>query len=483
MAGEDSVYTAGNGALWVQPKGPGTDLVFLGCHDVPSLEEPLGDYTALFCPDPSKPKEFIEVGETHAPPAAVTMQIVEDVTNALSYLREQACPFPIYINMVECGRKDVFGNAAKTLIVDARKITNRSTSNLASREGDERMERTYDIAAAPPVIEVRSVSPIVLTESEATALLDISFCGGEQCAGNCGSYEENCENGIASGSGGTAASANVLYTGDAGVAWSTAAADPFAATEDPESLVCFKINQTTTRWLAVRDSDGATNAEIAYSDDSGATWTNVDIENGGGFEGALGPNAVFALDGYNIWIALSSGYIVKSSDQGLTWTTQTAGGVTAQDLYAVHFSDTNNGVAGGASGVVLITSDGGKTWTAASAISGTPTVQAVWSESKNVFFVGTVNGYIYKSEDGGVTYTAMYTGTNIKSLKFANKFVAYAIDDTYVRRTRNGWTDYETITPPASPTAVNSLYVCGPNLAFVAGEDSGNAGYIVKISG
>lgn len=479
----DNVYTAGNGALWIQPKGPGQDLIFLGCHDVPSIEEPLGDYTALFCPDPSTPKAFREVGETHAPPAAVTMQIVEDVTNALSYLREQNCPFPIYVNMVECGRKDVFGNASKTLIVDARKITNRSTSNLAMRESDERMERTYDIAAAPPVIEVRTVSAVVLTEAETTALRDVSFCGGEQCAGNCGAYEENCEDGVIIASSGTAASANVLYTSNAGVAWSTAAADPFAAAEDPQSVTCFKINQTTTRWLAVRETDAATNAEIGYSDDSGATWTNVDIEASGSFLGATGPNSLFALDGYNIWIGLTAGYIVKSTDQGLTWTTQTAGGITTEPVNAVHFSDTNNGIAGCDNGVVLVTDDGGTTWTAASTISGTPDVDAVWSESKDVVFVGTDNGYIYKSNDGGTTWTAMYSGTAIKSLKFANKFVAYAIDSTSVKRTRNGWSDYETITPPASPTAINSLYVCSSNLAYVVGEDSGNAGYIIKISG
>ena len=39
----DTVVLAGEGAIWVQPDGPNTELMYLGCHELGDIEEPLGD--------------------------------------------------------------------------------------------------------------------------------------------------------------------------------------------------------------------------------------------------------------------------------------------------------------------------------------------------------------------------------------------------------------------------------------------------------
>lgn len=161
-------FTGGQGAIWIQPNGPGTDMVFLGCHEIASLSEPLGDYSPFFCPDPQKPKSWVTSGETFAPPEAVTAQIMEDVTGSLSYLETQACPFPVYINMVCGGRKDVFTNYARTFILDTRRITNRSYENIALRDTDERSSVTHDISAAPPLIKLVNIVALKQTLPAAT---------------------------------------------------------------------------------------------------------------------------------------------------------------------------------------------------------------------------------------------------------------------------------------------------------------------------
>ena len=151
-------FTGGKGAIWIQPDGLSTPVVFLGCHEVASISEPLGDYTPFFCPDPSGVSKWVASGETLAPPAAVTTQILEDITDALTILERQKCPFLLYVNLNSCGRKDVFTNYAKTFIVDTRKITSRTFSNLALREGDDRSEATYDLSGAPPLVILVDVS-------------------------------------------------------------------------------------------------------------------------------------------------------------------------------------------------------------------------------------------------------------------------------------------------------------------------------------
>lgn len=154
----DVHFTGGQGAIWIQPDGPGTAMVFLGCHEIASIDEPLGDYTPFFCADPSSPKAWVASGETFAPPEAVTADIMEDVLGSLSDLEKQKCPFAIYINMVCGGRKDVFTNSERTFILDARKITGRSYENLALRDTDERAGVTHSISAAPPLIKVVEVA-------------------------------------------------------------------------------------------------------------------------------------------------------------------------------------------------------------------------------------------------------------------------------------------------------------------------------------
>lgn len=153
-------FTGGQGAVWMQPDGPATDMVFLGCHEVATIDEPLGDYNPFFCPDPSQPKRWVTSGETYNPPEAVTTSIMEDVLGSLSYLEKQLCPFALYINMVCGGRKDIFTNYERTFILDVRKITSRSYENVAMRETDDRSSVTHNVSAAPPLIKVVKVVPI-----------------------------------------------------------------------------------------------------------------------------------------------------------------------------------------------------------------------------------------------------------------------------------------------------------------------------------
>ena len=55
------------------------------------------------------------------------------------------------------------------------------------------------------------------------------------------------------------------------------------------------------------------------------------------------------------------GTILKTTDAGTTWTTQTSG--TTQDLMSVYFTDANNGTVVGYLGTILRTTNGGANWT------------------------------------------------------------------------------------------------------------------------
>jgi len=483
-------FDAGMTALFAQPGGAGKDIVYLGCHDVESIDEPLGDYTPRFCPDPSGTNRWLTVGEEHAPPEAVTFDITEDVTGALSILREQKCPIPIYINLA-CGtRRDVFVGAVKTFIADVRKITSRTINNLLMRESSERMEATYSLAAAPPLIEIRSLTAVTLEESETETLNDISFCSDQRCAGVCGDESELCEVGFVSASAGTAAAANILGTTNSGVDWASTATQPFAIVEDVVSSTCFDIDKDTSRWLVVRGTEvaPANPVEIAYSDDSGATWALVDVE-AADTRFANDSGALWSLDSRHIWLVATEGYVFFSSDGGLTWAPQTEGDVTAEDMNAVHFINQNVGAIAADNGIVLVTDDGGTTWaTTTTVVTGTPNVYCVKIFNENKIYVGTADGHVYVTFDGGVTWESQVQvlAGAVNDIDFSNEFVLWAVIDTAapvgaVYRTKNGGTDWESITTPTN-TGLNAIYACNSNTAYAVGSDAGGA-FITKVYG
>jgi photosystem II stability/assembly factor-like uncharacterized protein len=63
-----------------------------------------------------------------------------------------------------------------------------------------------------------------------------------------------------------------------------------------------------------------------------------------------------------------SGTILRTTDGGTTWVSQTSG--TSNNLFGVSFTDANTGTAVGFNGTILRTTDGGATW--ASQTAGPP---------------------------------------------------------------------------------------------------------------
>jgi photosystem II stability/assembly factor-like uncharacterized protein len=197
------------------------------------------------------------------------------------------------------------------------------------------------------------------------------------------------------------------------------------------------------------------------------------------------------------------GHIVYSDDEGKTWTQ--APSPVSSDLVAVSFPDEKNGWAVGHEGIVLHTSDGGTTWekqldgkTAAeltlhhfaskTGADLTPDVERAARQAKALvdetntqtlldvafetdkvgYVVGTFNR-IFRTEDGGKTWTPLMDRTNNpKELHF------YAIQtdgkDTYLAGEQGlVWrvdTAKGTFTPLQTPYngTLFGLIVDGPNL-------------------
>lgn len=162
--------------------------------------------------------------------------------------------------------------------------------------------------------------------------------------------------------------------------------------------------------------------EYARSSDGGNTWVSGIMNLGIGTAG-LGIGNICAISGTTAWVSAfpatgNLGGIFKTTDGGTTWTKQsTALFNTGTDSFTnlVHFFDTNNGVCQGdpASGYfeIYTTSNGGTNWIRVPSANIPAPLPGEYGYTNNfevaggTIWFGTNKGRLFKSTNMGSTWT------------------------------------------------------------------------------
>lgn len=482
--------TKDNGALWFQPSGPNARPYYLGCHTLGDLSAPEGAITLIQCITNGK---FKTLGSTQAPPEPITANIGFYVGKTLEWLEKARCPGTLYAMLRSCGRPDDWTVYDRAFIIPVESITTRNYTGLVHMSEDQVAQGNVDIQGAPPIIHAFQLTAVRQSIAETAPLEDIAACNEERCAGPCGSGEDAGNDLVASGEGLGASPANkgqAWYSNNAGSSWASAAADPFANGENMGPIVCFPYGRDGTRWIVGRgETDAGAPAEIGISDDSGATWSLVNV---GSTNGQFFANAktIFALDAFNIWAVTTGGYVYYSEDAGESWTTQQAGILTTEDLRHVAFRNERIGYVVGENNVFLRTNDGGANWESVTgpAVGDDLVSLAVTPDGR--VWVGTAAGELYYSDDRGTTWTQRaFVGDGVgevAGIGFANAWVGFLIHNTaapvgYVHVTINGGYSWERLTL-VSNAGLNALAVVNERLAYAVGEVATTA-VVLKIAG
>jgi photosystem II stability/assembly factor-like uncharacterized protein len=162
------------------------------------------------------------------------------------------------------------------------------------------------------------------------------------------------------------------------------------------------FTDATHGWVAGGNA-GKTNGVIRHTSDGGATWTTQLTTPGAVI------SKVAALDGSQAWAVGGSpvsgaGVILHTSNGGATWDTQYSG-ATVPWLCDAAFVDASTGWVVGERGTVLRTADDGLTWTTVT-VPTHEDLTAVW-------FTGAANGWIVgdgaamlHTTDGGATWAS-----------------------------------------------------------------------------
>lgn len=482
----EKAYLAGAGAVWLQPDGPNTQPYYLGCHTLGDLDHPQGDANLVFVPNIEQPNSFVPLDIYRSGgPGPVSTSLMFVIRSVADWLEIVDCPVPLYVHAVGCGRKDVFDNWDRSFLLDKTIITGKTSSSLAVMTPDEqdRSMQSFDLAAKTlhRLFQLSTGNQNVISVTGRTAI-SVVFSGSRRCYGSCGNVHTNYQDGYIGFTGLIGAPTNVYYTDDGGLVWYPTVANPFQSHEDVSGLVDIETGPNAYTVIAARGTtDGLNPAEIAYSADRGATWTNVNVGSVNGQYAIGRGNPLFAWNSRNIWLVTTGGYIYFSKDAGASWTAQESGAITVQNLHAVHFVDEFVGWAVGEANTILRTLDG-ETWNLITgpALELGNIAQAVFCFDSNHAWVGYDSGNLWFTNDGGDNwYQRNYPGSGsgeIQDIKFCNEYVGYIVHISAggatgsLFRTINGGWSWVTQSLPSGTGALYDIHVANCNNIFAVGD-------------
>src|SRR3990167_6672992 len=424
----DTFYKRSEGYVWIQPEGPGSQFMYLNCAGLEGLSQNEGDITLLYCKDETRAGKFRVRDSVQGERGPVTTSLQMPFGKVNNYVLSLKCPFELQVRYTKCDRPDDPSGWEKILHLKGTRVTQRSSDALVARvPSGEGEVMTTAALQAEDFYEVDSLSIERQSTSETNSLNDLAFDISESCASNCGSATSACEVGYAVADRTGATTANVLRTANSGGTWAATAADPFAVSEDIASVV-FDGDRVIVARLT---TDAGNPAEIGYSDDDGATWTNVNV-------GSTNAQTLQRLHWFSrpyLWAVANSGYIYFSDDAGLSWTAQDAGVATVQTLNDIDFVSPTVGFAVGASNAVVKTTDGGTTWVAVTGPAGGVVLNCVEVVDENTVWVGTAGGEAWYTNDAGVTWTesTSFSGSGVgqvRDIRFYTPNLGFMLKNT-----------------------------------------------------
>lgn len=227
------------------------------------------------------------------------------------------------------------------------------------------------------------------------------------------------------GSGDTS---RIYKTSDGGATWQL----QFANT-DPKVFLDAMAFRDAGRGYAFSDSvDGR--FMILSTSNGGSTWERIPADR---LPAALPDEGAFAASGTNVavigsnvWIGTTKSRVLRSTDDGRSWTVVQAPLDTgeATGIFSVAFKDSTHGVIVGgdytkesqAGNNAAFTSDGGVTWTLATGITGFRSVAAWVPGTRSMLAIGPA-GADWSADDGRSWMAVRLTGTpaGFDTLSFA----------------------------------------------------------------
>ncbi len=457
-----------------------------------------GDRTPIREPDPDRYGAFIIIdaikAERELPQLTIENRYQYTISAFLEFGR-RGCPLDVQVHFGKCqDPRDFNGGWDKILSLDAADLTNWSTNEMGALEQgqDALVNETIDMDGFD-MYEIKQLAFSTLAAAEVVQeVVDLVICDAISC-GACGIASTGCQTvfGIQLSAGGSPGlPAEVIFTQDSGATWGETNIITLPAGSEPDAVAC-----VGTR-LAVA---AATDDAIHYATlDLILLGTEVWVRNASGITATFGPLCLFNAGAAFTWAGGEGGKIYFWSDITAAAVVQDDSNIGSADYRAIHGLDDQVVVAVGDGNQIGRTLNGGETWSALTGPAPTDALLAVAVKGTEEYMVGTDDGELFYTLDGGATWTLKafpgsgVGGDRIDDIVFATKTIGYMSHDTggagRILRTIDGGNSWYVLpegtgTIPAN-VRINALDACGEdvNLVYGGGLAAASDGIVVKAA-
>ena len=345
---------------------------------------------------------FRLVGETTSPPdfASATVNFMERHGGVPWLDFDAGCPNNFYEVVGPCKRPDDFINGWSDFV----KIYSYGRANNHDESGNTTQE---DDAASMIAVEfqfsaIYKIGALLFGEKGAgeveREVVDLVWAGGIDC-GACGPGDDGTKRLYAvtksSGAASPGTPAEIIYTVDGGATFSQQNITGLGGTVDPVAIDIVGSN------LVVVDTagNGYWYAEINALTGTPGTWTNVTA----GFVASKQPTDIYVAGASEVYFSANGGYVYKSTDLASGVTAIETGNANTSNYQRIHGQDDTLVVVGD-SGKVVKSGNRGQTWANVTLSPTSATVRAVLVLDDYRFWIGTSGGKVYYTVNGGESF-------------------------------------------------------------------------------
>lgn len=486
MANAEVFKAPENGALFFQST-LGSKPGYLPCYDLDDITSAKGSKTVVQFYN-QVTKAYQTLTTTTTPPDLQTVNLTTylgKAAEALETFAKRNCTGKIFVNMYDCGKPNIM-QYDRLFVLDEVTVNQMTYMNLVKRLEGGASEVQFELSFSPTILDILKLQATGITNTETEDFTDVAMyslpCESE-CPqeGQYGFAVSKYESGASPADKG-----GVWFTQDFGGSWTATATQPFAVNENISSVITIPMGDAQRVVVARGTTDAGNPAEVAYSDDEGATWVNVNVGTANGTFVAAN-NAMFAADADHLWVGLSDGTMWFSENGGVTFEEQAS--ALADDVLSIHFMNELRGFAGGATNGLMSTVDGGVTWSAVTAPSARAAdgVTAVWQYSSDNVFIAYSTGYVYLSGNRGTSWDAQSfvgVGTGAVTDLFFVNGIGFMTHNNgsgtgYIFRTFDAGADWERYA--ITNDGINAIWAIDHNNAVAVGDTTSGFGLIAKV--
>ena len=399
---------------------------------VGGLSQDTGDVTKIEVPHPSRFGAFIEVGQIRGATSRVTSEIMSRYSiqelSALKRLSRAGCSFDLHINFGICEDPSSGIDAfTKKIIVEDVVITNYSTDELGALASDENAVINETVSWSGAV--AYEVVPLSLAERGKTVVtnevVDLVACDVDSC-GDCAEPSDGASKfyGVTLQAGGSAGtSPDLVFSTDKGQTWFAHDIDSLTSSQDATGVACLGDYIIVTS----DDANSYSYADKRTVDNGGdPLWGEVTS----GFVVGGSPRAI-RVAGSLAYIVGNNGYVYTLRTVGSAVTVIDAGVATADNYLAVAALSDKFAVAVGNNGAVSVITDGSVVTAVTAPVGATVNLNCVALKSTRDWIVGTSDGRVFYTDDGGETWSQlgdfplMTSTTSVEAISFATDSVGF----------------------------------------------------------